>query len=445
MRKLTAVICVAAALSLSGPFSAGDTITLKSGQVLEGKAVESGDEVTVVLPYAKIVFSKDEVAGIQRGPAPLEVYAERAAKLADSDAAGHYDLGLYCQQKGLIAQANSEFKKTISADGDHAGARAKLGYVRQGDKWLPRDEYMAQQGYVLYKGRYVTSDAAGELAAEDGALAHGRQMRSAVRTLASLITSASGDKVPELQDKLAGMSDPAALSPLIEQMDNRDAAVRTAVLTALLNYREDQAAFAALDAALNDDNDDLRYEARAVLAKKQSEAAFRAALSALNVDDDTTVFRASEVLGAIGDVRAIPYLIEALSWTGAYEGPATPVHPAPAPLPRGGIEYVAGVRAVVAPGAVAYEPLIGYYSHWQRYILDDRGVGYDRWESTPAGAEQTVLNYEALSALQAMTGQQLRFDKRAWRDWYLANRWRFTGSARRPAAAAAPEPGPAPE
>jgi hypothetical protein len=154
----------------------------------------------------------------------------------------------------------------------------------------------------------------------------------------------------------------------------------------------------------------------------------------LPADSDDLRFLVSEALGAIGDPRAIPYLVEYLSWTRLRARP----QPEPGrqhPRTESALvpTYVVGIRAKVAPGVVAYEPIVAAYRHGERMILNPEGEPRDTWNEMPADAEETILNYDALEALKAITGQDYRFDKEAWRNWYLANRWRFEAPAKAPA------------
>ncbi len=406
-----------------------DTMVLKNGQVLDGKVTKSGDDVTIEMPYMTLRFATEEIASIEYGPSPVDVYKERLAALSKDDAEGHYQLGLYCEEKAMMSHAREQFEEAISIKGDHEAARAKLGYVKNGDTWITREQDMANKGYVLYRGRYITVERADALAERDTAVKRESDATITVRSLVYLIAQASDPASFEARDKLAGVSDPAALPALIDATYHSNAAARSSALLALLNYREDDAALAALDVAFDDPVPDVRYQAFIVLNKKQSEAVFQSALKALDSYYDNTRFRAAEILGAIGDSRAVPYLIEALSWTRVKYNP-------PAQRRSNRIStylppsYVVGFRAKVAPGVVAYEPIYAVRDRYGRIVTEPYYTRIDEWDELPPTTEEVILNYEALSALQALTGQDLRFDKEAWRSYYLANRQRLTPSSR---------------
>ncbi|MCD6406054.1 MAG: HEAT repeat domain-containing protein, partial [Planctomycetes bacterium] len=392
------VICALALSAWLLPAAAtGDVVTLNEGQVLEGKATESDGQVRIVLPNATVAFPKSKVVSIKYCPAPKETYLKRAGELADTDADGWYRLGLYCSGKGLREAASDCFNKALAADADHEGARTELGFVREDGKWISHEEAMARKDYVHYKGRWITRKEAESLRAEDLRRRRIRNIRTRLRLLTYIITYSTPGKSREAREELAGMSDPALLTPLVEQTGNADPRVRSACLAALSNYGQDEAALAVLDAAMWDRVADVRHQAFIILNAKQNEKAFQATIGNLVGGDDEMRFRASEVLGAIGDQRVIPYLIEYVSWT-------RPLAPA-----RRGVRtrrrrydnvthrWVAGVRAKVAPGVVAYEPIIAGWKHGRVVVLnDDRD---DDWREpggfTTGFTDDVILNYEA--------------------------------------------------
>jgi hypothetical protein len=425
------VAVIALVMFLLGAAALGDVLTLKSGQVLEGKVTQSGDQVMLTTPNATIVYTKDEVASISVGPTAAETYAQRASELKDNDAEGHYQLGLFAESKGLLKSAAQEYGKAIAADPNHAGARAKLGYTLDNGAWVTRDEMMARKGMVAYKGRYVTAEEAEKLKAADTEFARSQDEYRLVGILADTIKRSSGQQRTDAEDKLAGISGARSLDALVTASRDGDAAVRMAAVRAFQNYKEDKAAFAILDSAVNDPVGDIREKARSILAGKQNKGAFDQALRLVASDDETTRSRAGEVLAALGDVAAIPYLIDNLSWTRT-----PPPAPAPQASPPGtrtaaGRQYVSGYRAVVAPHSAAVEPIISRIDENGRHVLDNpQPTQTGAWQDYPqAAAPEMIQNRGALSALQALTGQDFGFDGDAWRQWYSANSRRLKARA----------------
>ncbi len=85
-----------------------DTLVLANGREIRGKAVEQGETVRVELQRGAVAFPKAEVARVERGPTPWDVYADKAAALASSDVAGHRALAIWCLREGLAQEALKE-------------------------------------------------------------------------------------------------------------------------------------------------------------------------------------------------------------------------------------------------------------------------------------------------------------------------------------------------
>ncbi len=121
-RHLAAVALLAAAV-----LARADVLRLKNGQVLEGKiVVETSKEVRIRVGGSELTVPREQVAEIEKGEAPLDVYKQRAAALKDDDADGHYELACYCLERRLVPEAIAELRRTLELRKDHAEARAKL-------------------------------------------------------------------------------------------------------------------------------------------------------------------------------------------------------------------------------------------------------------------------------------------------------------------------------
>lgn len=418
LQAASLAVILAAALAAA---ALADSVTLKGGQVFEGTVTRTEDGgYRVKTPYAVVTFREDEVAEVTYGPTPREVYEKRAAEIPADDAHAWYELGVYADDRGLKDLAEAAFRRAVDADPDHEKARAELGYIREGDEWLTPEEAARRNGLVPYRGRFVTPEERERLESEEGLTARRRRLAADIRTQAFLIVNGSAEESRTAREKLAGMSDPEALGALIEMLAEPEPGVRIAVLEALENYREDRAAYAALEAAIWDPSERVRREAARVLARKESEAAFRAAINSLTFENRLVRFRVSELLGTLGDERAIPYLARYLYWY-------APQQPPPEPERRRGddgierrgrLRYIAGIGSKVAPGTVAHYPIIRSWPDGERINFDEPR---EFPEPSPYTGPQRVLNYAALNSLRILTERDFRFDKQAWLSWYYAN------------------------
>src|SRR5262249_36521802 len=149
----------------------------------------------------------------------------------------------------------------------------------------------------------------------------------------------------------------------------------------------------------------VRWAAIDALAERQDSQATRSLTGVLKSEHNTVIRRAAEALGALGDASAVPALIDALvtkhkqvitrQGGTSFVGNQTPAI----------IDY----EPVVAPGVVAFRPVIGYQA---------QGVGI----SAPSQEVVTVQveNDEVRQALVQLTKEDFGYNQAAWRTW-LAN------------------------
>jgi hypothetical protein len=145
--------------------AAADTVYLKGGGKFEGKVVIEGDQVIVYLENgSKLPFPADRVERVERGPAPWEQYAAKAAALKADDAAGHLELAKWCGLKKLHKRAAKHLEAVVGIEPDNAEARAMLGHQKVGGKWMTKEEALKAKGYALVDGRWLSPE---ELAARE--------------------------------------------------------------------------------------------------------------------------------------------------------------------------------------------------------------------------------------------------------------------------------------
>ena len=116
---------------LIGPLAvvAQDVIYKTDGGRLRGKIVkESRRSVTIDTYGGRISVSRGEITRIERDGDVFSTFEERREKLSRHDADGWYELGAWCQDKGLHPQAIDCFHEAIRIDRDHEDARWELGY-----------------------------------------------------------------------------------------------------------------------------------------------------------------------------------------------------------------------------------------------------------------------------------------------------------------------------
>jgi hypothetical protein len=174
------ILAVLPAIALAAIPARADTLVLKNGRSLEGQVTEAGDTVVFERSGIRMEIRKDEVQEIRKAVSPKEEYAKRAAareeiekvkeyveKCGTEAAEEHHRLGLWCEQKGLKAEAKSEQERAVALCPDHEGARRALGFVKDGGKWRPEEDVMTERGLVRSAGRWVAPEEAAKAGAGD--------------------------------------------------------------------------------------------------------------------------------------------------------------------------------------------------------------------------------------------------------------------------------------
>ncbi|MCZ6688050.1 MAG: CAP domain-containing protein [Planctomycetota bacterium] len=127
-------------LALAPPLRA-DLLILKDGSEVTGTVTESNDESIVILtPNGARTISRDAIQEILREDDLRRVYRKKLTDTRLSDPEAQFDLAEWLQAVGLRDEASARWSAVLSLDPDHAGARARLGYVRKKDQWVLEGE-----------------------------------------------------------------------------------------------------------------------------------------------------------------------------------------------------------------------------------------------------------------------------------------------------------------
>lgn len=207
--RAVAVLSVVALTSAA----AADEIQLANGRRLEGRAERVGDEVVVRAAGGEIRLPAREVLKITPGATKDDLYRERLAKLDAKDAAQQVALADWCRDQGLRDREREHLKAVLGIDPDHAAARARLGFVRDGDRWVTSDEYHVARGFVKVGSEWVSKDElerrTAEKTAREAAAAHVRTIQSCVSKMSSPRRKVRADGKHALQEYAERIGDPS--------------------------------------------------------------------------------------------------------------------------------------------------------------------------------------------------------------------------------------------
>jgi hypothetical protein len=145
-----------AAVLMFAAVARADRVHLLDGAVIEGKATREGDRVVIEVDSGRLALAADQVARIEPASSPVQQIEQRRARLEARDVAGRMALANYCRDHGMSAREHELLREVIELSPDHAEARARLGYVRDGGGWTTREQSLRAQGLVQHEGRWLT-------------------------------------------------------------------------------------------------------------------------------------------------------------------------------------------------------------------------------------------------------------------------------------------------
>lgn len=391
---------------LSAAAATADVIYLRDGEQLEGKVIEKKDGYIGVRTDRGIVFRVPEadVSKVIESDTPLEVYKQMAARIKPGDAEGHYNLAAWCRRQNLREEMKDELAAAIKADPNHEAARRDLGYVKTDKGWVTQEQMMEAQGKVLADGKWVAKDDAKKLSRAELE----KQYLYAINTAVYKIHTGSAATRRDMLEKLSKFSDPLMGQKILSLLEDRDEAVRIAVCSSLAAMKFEPALVPLFERAMVDESADIRsaaLEALATIDRVKAASMFQQVIPVIKtktlskIEDQRTVkrqyVRIAQGLGACGDIRSVPYLINILYPKIELNG-----------LEPSGI----GVFRSGGDG------------------LDEHGLPKNRQEVTGLGfryptpdPEKYFFNEEAEQVLKKITGQNLGVNPKDWRRWWSVN------------------------
>lgn len=409
------------ALVLAAVKLSADTIKLEGGrtikgQVLNEKSTKDKLVIKLLVGNAEVTIDRNQIQEIILEKSPREQYDEIKDQYQDT-AEDQFKLALWCEEHKLPKQRKLHLEKTIELDPDHAQAREKLGYVNRDGKWMTANELKEAKGLVRYNGRYVTPQEKEILEQKKRQDDEEKEWHARVKMWKSWLTGNDQSKAHMGEERLRSIDDPQALEAVVGHLSKeKDESLRVLMCEILGNLPGEQATIELVKRCIIDVSANVRYAATDKLAEREDPQAVRMLVGALKSDHNTVVRRAAEALGAIGDASAVPALIDALvtkhkqivtrQGGGSFMGTQTPT--------------IVDFEPVVAPGAVAFRPVIGYQA---------QGFGI----SAPSQEVVTVPveNQEVREALVEITREDFGFSQAAWRAWLTSQKKREEVKKRR--------------
>ena len=129
-----------------------DTIYLKNGGVLQGKAEEVTENkqrlwLVTTSEGTILKLKRSQVARVQKPSQEQINYRILKDQMVDT-IDGHWEMQEWCQQNRLKREREFHLMRIVELDPDHKDARARLNYKDYDGVWVHVDHFMSNQGYI---------------------------------------------------------------------------------------------------------------------------------------------------------------------------------------------------------------------------------------------------------------------------------------------------------
>lgn len=418
-------VCVSAqVLLLFGvSFAAADLIKLNSGGELRGKIVKSRtnrESVTLeTLSGVEVTVSRDVIQFITPRSLSVEEYESELKKLP-STVEAHWEMAKWCKQKALIKERETHLRKVIELDPNHKDARRQLGHVQTKDGWVNRDELMERQGYVKYRGKYITPQELDQFEKTTAERKEEKRWYQKVKLWKGWVRNGFELGIQKSREgwvSLESINDPHAIPAVMHHLgEDEQRELRQLAVKVLTHIGGDKPIPGLVQISLKDSDVDVRYDAAHALSPDQFKLAIPIYVRELRSPSNLVVRRSAAVLGKIGGEQVIDPLIHSLITTHTYQvrvpGAAQPTYSfstngsfaSPTTLPP---EIMARLAAGQFPNGV---------------VVLDNGLTPDSAKYRLVDVSVNQQNEEVLSALQKLTGKNFGYDQRTWHLWWSAEK-----------------------
>ena len=426
LRKTALIVLPAVCLMLlSADVGQADLIKLGSGGELRGKLAKGSatrEFVTLeTLTGAEVTVARDAIQFLTMRPVTVEEYESRLHRLPNT-AEAHWEMAAWCKAHSLIKQRDEHLERVVKLEPGHAAAHQKLHHMRLKDgSWVSRDQYMESQGYVKYRGKYITTQ---ELELVEKTLEERQEEREWFHKVKLWIgwvggeNFASANKAREGWQALEAITDPNAAPAVIRflsECEHREVRLLSVKILSQVGGNKPIPGLAKL--SLQDPDHEVRYEALIGLKEQQFDRAIPIYLKGLRSDFNPIVCRSGTALGMIGGDKAVSPLIDALITSHDYQ----------IRVPGSSQQsYSFSTNGNFATGSVLPPELQARISAGQYpngvIVLDGSSAANQLTRTKVVTVTVNHQNAEVLTALQKLTGKNFGYDQRTWHLWWAAEK-----------------------
>jgi hypothetical protein len=396
---------ILAVAGLVVPASAlADTVRLRSGDVVEGEVKDVGDRIEVAAKGGPLSIRWRDVDVVLKDKTALDVFREKRAAVAKTDAKALYALALWAERAGLQAERRECLEAVVAADPEHAAARAALAQQKADGKWLEGSALLSAKGFVSKDGAWMLKEEADAL--ERRAEAAKGFLPPEKRAEEMLKKAAEGTDAAKkfALDALAGLDADEVRRPALRALRRGEPAVREVAARALGKSRDVDVLRPLIAAAVLDRAAPVRLAAVDSLKEIGDADAVRPIAKAMWSEVPEVRMNAAEALGSIGGGMSVEWVIRRVMSTG---GPGGRNY-----FFAGRQEsYISDFDVEIAQASQIGDPIVGVI---REGVMLDYRVLATREEWTDV--ERRVY----YNALTRATGKDFGQDAAAWKKWWDA-------------------------
>lgn len=401
-----------------------DLIKLKNGGEIRGQIKsQSGNKtdgtVTIItLSGAEITVDRKDTEFVTRRSVSIEKYETRR-KLTPDTADGNWELAEWCRNNNLRKQRATHLERVIELDPKHERAHRGLGHSLRNGKWMSRDDEMKAQGYVKYKGRYITPQELELLEKSASDRKAEQEWFKKIRVWHSWLSGRSNQRRETALKGLQSITDAHAIRGLGKFLgSDKNKQIRSMYVDILKNIIGDESIEPLILTSLSDPSLSIREAALAGIPEEKWEKAATVYATYLTNKFNLVVRRAAKALGEIGTKDAVPELIEALVTTHRYKvvvrGSAQNSYAFSTDGQFGNFQSGSmlppEVELALRSGQLPYGVI----------VLSSPSAPENRRRTITIKQEQK--NREVLAALEKLTRKNLGYNERTWKLWWASEK-----------------------
>ena len=418
---IAALIFTALVLSAGSSSVSADIIRLKNGGEVRGtidrSTLRSNSKYFTIetLSGTVVIVDRKHLHFIVRRSLKVEEYETRTKLTADTVTA-QWELADWCSENRLTEQYRECLRHIVDLEPENEKARLGLGFTKYHGKWMTQDDIKRAQGFVKYKGRYITTQEHALFMKSKSQRDLERKWHKTIRLWKGWLSGKSLELRSRGLAELRDIVQPEAVPALMHYFQDSSKNQRIMYVNILSQIPGPHPVVALVDQSLKDSDYGIRYQALDAIQPSQFAIAASRFLSGLKSDRNEIIKRAAVGLMKVGDVDAVPRLIDALITTHYFR--------VQIPDRRNSYSFAAngsGTRSRNSslPPEIELQLRTGQLPYGAIVLPP----------STPQAQEMKVVtvkrenrNSEVLVALKKLTGQSFGYDKRSWRLWLAAKK-----------------------